>query len=501
MRFLKLILICLILSTTLLPMQQSAEAKGISHRIVISHQDWPEDKLVSDTGTVSMLSMTRLEKFWCDENALDLYCGEIEEPTDIADGYLLQRQYQLAVNEFRTFDEVEYYPSTTAGQRGYVFYKGIVNGSSEYDAHWYYVSREAEIVLQRLLEMPTLHDYILVAEQNERFPNLIALIDPDTLERVITIQVDMPAGTYITAASADATGQKLIINVDGAAQGSLEIDYPNWSYCSLGVREWLATSFDKQHHLFLVGNLIEVRAADTYQLLTELKLNGNQVNFFTAGDNRFLYMLDYSKANGALWEIDLQNFAMTKLADVAEAQANWQGVENQDFLNIYFTDGRGLWVWDYFQESWQDLSKMGLESVTETTEYMHPIGFSYGQLFFYHEQARYLPKQSEDGVGGLFQVEPYDGTVQNIWHTDIPFAQVLYNNNSFYGLSNPADAEESTLYRLAGNSETVLAEQSFAPGAHYIDYVQMDASVFGPDLDMSECAVSYDQQILNGDIQ
>ncbi len=500
MRFLKFILICLIFST-FLPTTQPATAKGISHRIVMSHEDWPADMIISDTGTVSLLSMTRLENFWCGENALDLHCGAIEEPTDVADGYLLQRQYQVRVDEFNTFDEVIYYPSTTADQRGYVFYKGIVNGSSEYDNNWYYVTREAEIALQRLLAIPTLHDYILVAEQNERFPNLIALVDPMTLERVITIQVDMPEGTYITSASADATGQKLIINLDGAAKGSLEIDYPNWSYCSLGVREWLASSFDKQHNLFLLGNIIEIRAADTYDLVSKIELKGNLVNFFPSGDNRFLYMLDYSTSNAALWEMDLQSFAMTKLTDVVEAQANWQGVENQDFLNIYLTDGRGLWQWDGFQNTWQVLSKMGLESITATTEYVHPIGFSYGQLFFYNQQARYLPNHSDDLAGGLFAVEPYDGTVQNIWHADIPFAQVIYNNNSFYGLSNPVDAEESMLYRLAGDAETILAEQHFAVGAHYIGYVQMDSAVLGPDVDMSECPVSYDQQILNGEIQ
>jgi len=61
----------------------------------------------------------------------DFYQNKTEAPTDPGLGYEITRYY---VNESAdtAFDTLHYYPET-----GYVYYDGIVSGSSEYDGKWY----------------------------------------------------------------------------------------------------------------------------------------------------------------------------------------------------------------------------------------------------------------------------------------------------------------------------------------------------------------------------
>jgi len=65
----------------------------------------------------------------------DFTRGSIDPPANPAEGYQIVRVYVVTENEKpepTPFDQLHYYPYT-----GYVYYDGIVNGSSEYDAKWY----------------------------------------------------------------------------------------------------------------------------------------------------------------------------------------------------------------------------------------------------------------------------------------------------------------------------------------------------------------------------
>ena len=57
--------------------------------------------------------------------------GPIDPPADPGQGYQVVRVYVEGTKDM-PFDQLHYYPYT-----GYVFYDGIVNGSSEYDGKWY----------------------------------------------------------------------------------------------------------------------------------------------------------------------------------------------------------------------------------------------------------------------------------------------------------------------------------------------------------------------------
>ena len=61
----------------------------------------------------------------------DFYRNKTDAPVDPGVGYEIKRYYLNGHTE-TAFDKLHYYPDT-----GYVYYDGIVNGSSEYDGKWY----------------------------------------------------------------------------------------------------------------------------------------------------------------------------------------------------------------------------------------------------------------------------------------------------------------------------------------------------------------------------
>jgi hypothetical protein len=61
----------------------------------------------------------------------DFYRNKTEAPADPGVGYEIKRYYLNGHTE-TAFDRLHYYPET-----GFVYYDGIVGGSSEYDGKWY----------------------------------------------------------------------------------------------------------------------------------------------------------------------------------------------------------------------------------------------------------------------------------------------------------------------------------------------------------------------------
>ncbi|HXF84258.1 MAG TPA: hypothetical protein VNK49_02625 [Anaerolineales bacterium] len=68
----------------------------------------------------------------------DFSKGSIEPPADPGQGYQILRVY-VVDNKDQPFDQLHYYPYT-----GYVYYDGLLNGSSDYDGKWYIANPSAE---------------------------------------------------------------------------------------------------------------------------------------------------------------------------------------------------------------------------------------------------------------------------------------------------------------------------------------------------------------------
>jgi hypothetical protein len=72
----------------------------------------------------------------------------IEPPVDLSAGYELTR-YFVDGSDYQVFDQAIYYPDILG--TGYVYYVGIVNGSSEYDGNWYRATVEGDAAMRAIL--------------------------------------------------------------------------------------------------------------------------------------------------------------------------------------------------------------------------------------------------------------------------------------------------------------------------------------------------------------
>jgi hypothetical protein len=75
----------------------------------------------------------------------DFYQDRTKAPTDPGTGYEITRYYIDGSREI-AFDRLHYYPDTS-----FVYYDGIVNGSSEYDGEWYTAKPEIKVAFEQVL--------------------------------------------------------------------------------------------------------------------------------------------------------------------------------------------------------------------------------------------------------------------------------------------------------------------------------------------------------------
>ena len=79
----------------------------------------------------------------------DFSQGEVPAPVDPGQGYQIVRVYVEFTDskpKDLPFDQLHYYPYT-----GYVYYDGVVEGSSEYDGKWYAANPAAEAPIRSVL--------------------------------------------------------------------------------------------------------------------------------------------------------------------------------------------------------------------------------------------------------------------------------------------------------------------------------------------------------------
>ena len=79
----------------------------------------------------------------------NFYEDKTPAPADPGAGYEITRHY-IDGNREIIFDRLHYYPET-----GFVFYDGIENGESEYDAEWYTAKPEIRVIFESALSMQT----------------------------------------------------------------------------------------------------------------------------------------------------------------------------------------------------------------------------------------------------------------------------------------------------------------------------------------------------------
>ncbi len=103
------------------------------------------------TGEINVTNPALTQDFFA---FADFSQGEVPAPVDAGQGYQVVRVYVEFTDskpKDLPFDQLHYYPYT-----GYVYYDGLVDGSSEYDGKWYAANPSAEkpfrsVLVQRAL--------------------------------------------------------------------------------------------------------------------------------------------------------------------------------------------------------------------------------------------------------------------------------------------------------------------------------------------------------------
>lgn len=73
-----------------------------------------------------------------------------QAPPVTGEGYLITRYEQDSNGHYIAWDRLRYYPSVI-NTGGYVFYEGLINGSSEYDGHWFNAVPSGEAAIQAIV--------------------------------------------------------------------------------------------------------------------------------------------------------------------------------------------------------------------------------------------------------------------------------------------------------------------------------------------------------------
>jgi len=120
--------LALLLTLLILTIPTAALAKGPFSYITIKGPGISGDLSVTDSAMLDFFTFADFSK------------GGIDAPANPGDGYEVIRSFvDGETNKVQNWDLVHYYPDT-----GYVYYDGLINGSSEYDKKWYVASPDVE---------------------------------------------------------------------------------------------------------------------------------------------------------------------------------------------------------------------------------------------------------------------------------------------------------------------------------------------------------------------
>ena len=125
--------------TLLLISFQPAYAKGQFSKITIQTADSSQPIDVSDPAFLN---------FW---TFSDFTNGTTEAPQVIGPAYEITRWLPSGDGKtFAEWDRLRYYSTSEANTdgRGWIFYEGLINGSSEYDGKWFVATRNADALME-----------------------------------------------------------------------------------------------------------------------------------------------------------------------------------------------------------------------------------------------------------------------------------------------------------------------------------------------------------------
>ena len=123
-----------IVAITLLIIPTSVFAKGPFTYLTIKGPGISGDISVTDPAMLDFFAFADFSK------------GGIDAPANLGEGYEVTRSFVDENDNVQNFDMLHYYPDTR-----YVYYDGLIGGSSEYDKQWYVARPDVEAGFQSAL--------------------------------------------------------------------------------------------------------------------------------------------------------------------------------------------------------------------------------------------------------------------------------------------------------------------------------------------------------------
>ncbi|MCI0714692.1 MAG: hypothetical protein L0154_31350 [Chloroflexi bacterium] len=472
----KLLLLALIL-TSVLQWPSSSQAKGVSDRIVISSVALAEDIIVEDDGMVHLLSYYMVD-----------YEAELLVPPpdlDLSTAYRLQRQFYHG-GDFQTFDHVAYYQGKDGG---YVHYMGLENGSSEYDGKWYRVQPESDMAMQYLLTSQHLAEYIIAYQTNGQFQ----LLDPETLETAYTLDIGLKEWAYAFNGGASLDGTKLFFQHNRGAAHIEEfyVDLSTQKLCSTGNHAFIMATLDGQHLLFQANNAIELRDAETFELvdtLDDIAPNDrhHRLQFFTSGSyiDAFGIMWDNTTQTGEMVWLDALSFDVVDQTELKFEREVISAVRDATYGELYASDGTSRAAWSAWDQS-MDFARpvrpiIDGEAMQDAGVMLELIGSHHGEQYYYPRVGRYWKWDTSkaEEVGGGIMVARQDWADEDIswFQRDIPFQHVIMQGNHLYAVEVPLEGDSATIYRLDLVSGEILNSVEVSADVHRLGYARLDTT-------------------------
>lgn len=117
-----------------------ALAKGPFDRVTVSGGQIENTVEVSDPLLMDFFSLSIFHN------------AGIEQPQVEGEGYLVTRYFKEEDGSFTAWDSLRFYPNNEESG-GYVYYEGLVSGSSEYDGNWYLASYNGSSRLRQIISV------------------------------------------------------------------------------------------------------------------------------------------------------------------------------------------------------------------------------------------------------------------------------------------------------------------------------------------------------------
>lgn len=455
----------------------AADAKGPVDRAIISGPGFAEDLILTDRDALREISMASLEQF---ED------GAIEEPAGLGEGYTLERQFQTSPGHYSSFDRVVYYPDP-GGDLGYIFYEGIVNGSSDYDGHWFRARPSGDAAMRMIITGTLPRPYLLLANNSGEFH----LLDPETLDEIAAVHVVDDWG-YLQDVATNGVGTTLYYSHNpGPYTAQYRLDLAAQTNCRIDDQPdfWLETLDGRTYRHAPGSSRIDVYDPHASIQNTSLPLPAPDTQLSASPGKEWIFGV--TPRDGGLFltsillflegnTMESLRYDTNAFADPAQLRATWD-VSNP-VPTFYLTDGLAALSMPFMDNesiTEKTLDYEGRAAVEAGIARVEILAANEGQLYLYHPLGTswiYDTDAVERGdiQRGIFVIDTGTGRQTAHWLPDLEITQGAYSHDHLYVISAPPEAESVQLLQLDITSGEIVNTKTLPADSWAATYVRLN---------------------------